>query len=64
MKAPDPCAAMGKVMCNVAPFGGTPPESYCLLPSDCTAPREPCGCCASDTDCAASGKSCVDFLCQ
>lgn len=26
-------------MCDVAPFPGTPPESYCLLTPDCTARR-------------------------
>jgi hypothetical protein len=61
--APFTCAEAGHVMCNTAPFGGTPPESYCLLSSDCAAPREPCGCCTSDSDCSG-GESCVNFLCQ
>jgi hypothetical protein len=59
---PFPCAEAGNVMCNTAPFGGNPPESYCLLPSDCTAPREPCGCCTSDSDCG-DGESCTNFRC-
>lgn len=53
----------GHVMCDVDPFGGTPPASYCLLDSDCSKDGKPCGCCTSDTDCTG-GKTCTNFLCQ
>lgn len=52
------------VMCSVAPFGGMPPESYCLLTSDCTQHNgEPCGCCTDNSQCPM-GNSCIDFRCQ
>lgn len=68
-KAPLPCSAntMPKVMCNTAPFGGTPPESYCLLDSDCPNPqhpdRAPCGCCTDDSQCMGTD-TCIDFICK
>lgn len=59
-----PCEQVtNHVMCDVAPFGGTPPASYCLLTSDCSSHGKPCGCCTSDSDCTG-GKSCTNFLCQ
>lgn len=51
------------VMCNADPFGGTPPESYCLLTTDCVSPRKSCGCCWTDSDCSG-GDACTDFRCQ
>jgi len=58
-----PCSTFADhTMCNVAPFGGMPPASYCLLTSDCTSNGQACGCCTSNADC--NGKSCVNFLCQ
>lgn len=61
-KAPFPCedASPPHLMCDVAPFGGTPPESYCLLTADCNANGAPCGCCTS----SSSTCNCLDFLCQ
>ena len=64
-KSPAECSSFQQhLMCNIAPFGGDPPASYCLLASDCTSKGgQPCGCCASNADCGG-GKSCVNFLCQ
>jgi len=65
-KAPFSCEANQSpphVMCNVAPFGGMPPESYCLLVSDCSNDGAPCGCCTDDSQCTGSD-TCIDFLCQ
>lgn len=64
VQSPFPCEQMANhVMCDAAPFGGTPPASYCLLTSDCSMPRAPCGCCTSDDDCTGE-KLCTNFLCQ
>ena len=52
----------GHTMCNVAPFGGTPPGSYCLLTSDCSAHGQSCGCCVSNADCGSG--TCVNFVCS
>lgn len=70
-KAPFPCSenqAMPHEICNAAPFGGTRPESYCLLDTDCTATeqhpdRAPCGCCTDDSQCTG-GDTCTDFQCK
>ena len=65
-KVPFPCEenqTQPHVMCNVAPFGGMPPESYCLLVTDCDNNGAPCGCCTEDSQCS-NDTSCIDFLCQ
>ena len=65
VQAPYPCSSdSDKEICNKAPFGGTPPESYCLLKTDCVSNQgQACGCCASDADCGV-GETCTNFLCQ
>jgi hypothetical protein len=63
VKSAFPCSENpGHIMCNVAPFGGTPPESYCLLTSNCQAPNQSCGCCTSNADCGTG--ACVNFVCS
>jgi len=65
-KAPFPCEenqAQPHVMCNVAPFGGMPPENHCLLVTDCDNDGAPCGCCTEDSQCSMD-TNCIDFLCQ
>jgi hypothetical protein len=64
-KAPFPCEdeSPPHVMCDVAPFGGTPPESYCLLVSDCEKDGAPCECCTDNSQCPTA-TNCLDFLCQ
>jgi hypothetical protein len=64
VQSPAPCDTFpDHVMCDVAPFGGEPPASYCLTTTDCTNDGQACGCCTSDADCTG-GKSCVNFLCR
>lgn len=64
VKSAYPCSQIpGHTMCNVAPFGGTPPGSYCLKTSDCSKNGQPCGCCTSNADCTGGG-SCVNFVCS
>ncbi len=65
-KAPFPCEenqSPPHVMCDVAPFGGMPPESYCLLVTDCEMDGAPCGCCSDNSQCSMS-TNCTDYLCQ
>lgn len=63
--SPLPCSTIpDHGMCNVAPFGGIPPASYCLKTSDCSKNGgQSCGCCTSDASCG-SGNSCVNFVCS
>lgn len=63
VKSAYPCSEIpGNTMCSVAPFGGTPPASYCLKTSDCSTYGQPCGCCTSDSQCGTG--SCVGFVCS
>ncbi|MBM4269309.1 MAG: hypothetical protein FJ144_22335 [Deltaproteobacteria bacterium] len=65
VQAPLPCYTQSdKTMCDVAPFGGTPPESYCLLTTDCTNDGQACPCCRTDTDCDGGSGTCTNFVCS